>query len=98
MAYAWVLSQTKNYSRSRIFKVADIAHRISKLITIGQWAGHLCRRIDGRWSKCVLEFRPLVGKRSVGRPTARCAPHRASRPRRSTLSLGETISRRSLGG
>ncbi|CAH0677679.1 unnamed protein product [Spodoptera exigua] len=50
-------------------KVIDIAQRISKLKW--QWAGHICRRTDDRWSKRVLEWRPRLGKRSVGRPPAR---------------------------
>lgn len=50
-------------------KVIDIAHRISKLKW--QWAGHICRRTDNRWGKRVLEWRPRLGKRSVGRPQAR---------------------------
>ncbi|XP_046976516.1 uncharacterized protein LOC124542632 [Vanessa cardui] len=50
-------------------KVIDIAHRISKLKW--QWAGHICRRTDNRWGKRVLEWRPRLGKRSVGRPGAR---------------------------
>ncbi len=49
--------------------VTDIARRISKLKW--QWAGHVCRRTDGRWSRRVLEWIPLLGKRSVGRPPAR---------------------------
>lgn len=32
---------------------------------------HVCRRTNGRWSKHVLEWRPRMGKRSVGRPAAR---------------------------
>ncbi|CAH2239727.1 jg6796 [Pararge aegeria aegeria] len=50
-------------------KVTDIAHRISKFKW--QWAGHVCRRTDGRWGSRVLELRPRIGKRSVGRPPAR---------------------------
>lgn len=50
-------------------KVVDIAQRISKLKW--QWAGHVCRRTDNRWGKRVLEWRPRLGKRSVGRPQAR---------------------------
>lgn len=49
--------------------VTDIAHRISKLKW--QWAGHISRRTDGRWSRKVLEWRPRIGKRSVGRPETR---------------------------
>ncbi|CAH2083561.1 unnamed protein product [Euphydryas editha] len=50
-------------------KVTDVAQRISTLKW--QWAGHLCRRTDGRWSRRVLEWRPRIGKRSVGRPPTR---------------------------
>ena len=44
-------------------KVTDIARKISKLKW--QWAGHICRRTDSRWSRRVLEWRPRLGKRSV---------------------------------
>ncbi|CAH2215736.1 jg21577 [Pararge aegeria aegeria] len=50
-------------------KVTDIAQRISKLMW--QRAGHVCGRTDGRWGRHVLEWRPRIGKRSVGRPPAR---------------------------
>jgi hypothetical protein len=50
-------------------KVTDIAHRISMLKW--QWAGHISRRTDNRRGKRVLEWRPRLGKRSVGRPQAR---------------------------
>ncbi|CAH2268262.1 jg15893 [Pararge aegeria aegeria] len=47
-------------------RVTDIAQRVTKLKW--QWAGHIARRTDGRWALKVLEWRPLTGKRSVGRP------------------------------
>jgi hypothetical protein len=47
-------------------KVSDIAHRISMLKW--QWAGYISHRIDYLWDKRVLEWRPRLGKRSVGRP------------------------------
>lgn len=50
-------------------KVADITQRISSLKW--QWAGHVCRRMDGRWAKKTLEWRPRSGRRSVGRPMTR---------------------------
>ncbi|CAH2270012.1 jg1963 [Pararge aegeria aegeria] len=50
-------------------KVTDKAFRVS--ILKWQWAGHVCRRTDGRWSRKVLEWRPRVGKRSLGRPPTR---------------------------
>ncbi|KAI8426806.1 hypothetical protein MSG28_014489 [Choristoneura fumiferana] len=46
-------------------RVTDIAKRISSLKW--QWAGHIARRTDGRWGRKVLEWRPRIGKRSVGR-------------------------------
>ena len=45
--------------------IIDITQRIS--ILKGQWAGHICRRIDNRWVKRVLEWRPCFGKRNVER-------------------------------
>ncbi|CAH2260814.1 jg26211 [Pararge aegeria aegeria] len=36
-----------------------------------QWAGHVCRRTDGHCGRRVLEWRPRIGKRSVGRTPAR---------------------------
>ncbi|KAI8441306.1 hypothetical protein MSG28_014931 [Choristoneura fumiferana] len=36
-----------------------------------QWAGHITRRTDNRWGRRVLEWRPRIGKRSVGRPQTR---------------------------
>jgi hypothetical protein len=50
-------------------KVTVIAHRVSTLKW--QWPGHISRRSDNRWGKLVLEWRPRLDKRSVGRPQAR---------------------------
>jgi hypothetical protein len=36
-----------------------------------KWAGDISRSTDNRWGKRVLEWRPRLGKRSVGRPEAR---------------------------
>ncbi|CAH2086944.1 unnamed protein product [Euphydryas editha] len=48
-------------------KVADIAQRICKLKW--QWAVHIARRTDGRWSRKVLEWRPrTLSAASDGRP------------------------------
>ena len=41
-------------------KITDKARRINKLKW--QWAGHICRRTDGRWSRRVIEWRPRLGK------------------------------------
>ena len=48
--------------------VSSGGERIGKLKW--QWAGHICRRADGRWGRQVLEWRPRT-KRPVGRPPAR---------------------------
>jgi hypothetical protein len=45
-------------------KVTDIAHRISKVKR--QWADHISRRTIYCWGKRVLEWKPYLGKRSVG--------------------------------
>ena len=50
-------------------KVTDIIRQCSKLKR--QWASHISRRIDRRWSKQVLEWRPRIGKRSVRRRPVR---------------------------
>ncbi|CAH2235518.1 jg19495 [Pararge aegeria aegeria] len=57
-------NKNRNDEIRRRTKVTGIAQRISKL-------GHVCRRTDGRWGRRVLEWRPRIGKRSVGRPPAR---------------------------
>lgn len=59
----------RNEEIRRRTKITDIAQRSSKLKW--QWAGHIARRTDGRWSRKVLEWIPRIGKRSVGRPPAR---------------------------
>jgi hypothetical protein len=50
-------------------KVTDIAHRISMLKWQGP--GHISRRTYNHWGKRVMEWRPRLGKRSVGHPKAR---------------------------
>ncbi|KAI8421549.1 hypothetical protein MSG28_009582 [Choristoneura fumiferana] len=59
----------RNEEIRRRTRVTDIAKRISSLKW--QWAGHIARRADGRWGRKVLEWRPRIGKRSVGRPPTR---------------------------
>ena len=36
-----------------------------------RWAGHVARREDGRWSRRLLDWEPLGGRRSWGRPVIR---------------------------
>jgi hypothetical protein len=42
-----------------------------KISIAGIAYGHISRRTDYSWGKRVLELRPRLGKRSVGRPQAR---------------------------
>ena len=58
--------QIRNEAIRQRTNVIDIAQRISRLKW--QWAGHICRRTDDRWSKRVSEQRPRLGKRNVGPP------------------------------
>jgi len=50
-------------------RVTDIGERISHLKW--QWAGHVMRRTDNRWSTKVTAWRPRTGKRNPGRPSSR---------------------------
>ena len=36
-----------------------------------KWAGHVTRRTDNRWSRQLLDWTPVGGARSVGRPRRR---------------------------
>lgn len=49
--------------------VQDIVCKIKKLKW--QWAGHIARTADDRWTKIVTEWIPLQGKRKQGRPSTR---------------------------
>ena len=56
----WVRSQTK---------LKDIISIIKKLKW--QWAGHIYRRNDNRWTIRITEWTPRIGKREKGRPQRR---------------------------
>ncbi|PZC81828.1 hypothetical protein B5X24_HaOG211841 [Helicoverpa armigera] len=85
--------------RTKVIDVDDlgyVAHRISKLKW--QWAGHISRRTDNRWGKRVLEWRPRLGKRSVGRPQARWSDDLCKTAGRSWMREAENRSQwRALG-
>ena len=49
-----------------ITKVHDIVETVKTLKW--QWAGHIARRSDGRWTKAVLEWSPRELQRPRGRP------------------------------
>ncbi|CAH2218103.1 jg24224 [Pararge aegeria aegeria] len=55
--------------RSRAICDIDIVQRAASLKW--NWAGHICRREDGRWSRVILDWQPRTGHRSIGRPPAR---------------------------
>ncbi|CAH2234465.1 jg1608 [Pararge aegeria aegeria] len=55
--------QIRNEEIRKRTRATDIAQRVAKLKW--QWAGHIARRIDGRWGLKVLEWRPRTDKRSV---------------------------------
>jgi hypothetical protein len=71
----------------RELKSPDIAHRISMLKW--QWAGHISRRTNNLWCKRVLEWRPRIGKRSVGRPQARWSDDLRRTAGRSWMQVAE---------
>jgi len=56
----WVRSQTK---------VQDIIEAVMRLKF--KWAGHIVRRMDGRWTRVILGWTPEGGKRLRGRPLGR---------------------------
>jgi hypothetical protein len=58
-----------------------------------QWAGHINNRTDNRWGKRVLEWRPRLGKRSVGRPQARWSDDLRRMAGRSWMRVAEDQAR-----
>jgi hypothetical protein len=72
-------------------KITDIAHRISTLKW--QWTDHISRRTDNRWGKRVLEWRPRLGKRCVGRPQARWSDDLRRMAGRSWMRVAEDRAR-----
>ena len=67
--YFFLRDRIRNEVIRQRTNVVDIALKISKLKWY--WAGHISRRTDDRWGRRVLEWRPRIGKRKVGRPQAR---------------------------
>jgi hypothetical protein len=68
-------------------KVTGIVHRICTLKW--QWASHISRRTDNHWGKRVLEWRPRLGKRCVGRPQARWSDDLRKTAGRSWIRIAE---------
>ncbi|CAH2097354.1 unnamed protein product [Euphydryas editha] len=73
------------------------------LISLRDRAGHLCRRCEDRWSRCVLEWRPRETKHGAGRPARWCDDdakiagricHRGVMDRAAWRGLGEAYAQR----
>jgi hypothetical protein len=54
-----------------------------------QWVGHISRITDNRWGKRVLEWRPRLGRFSVGRPQARWSDDLCRTAGRSWMRVAE---------
>lgn len=50
-------------------KITDIIERAAQLKW--QWAGHVARQNDSRWTKKLIQWRPRETRRSIGRPPKR---------------------------
>jgi len=61
--------RVRNIDIRKRTKVEDIITRIAKLKW--QYAGHVARPNDDRWTRRLLEWRPRNYKRSAGRPPTR---------------------------
>ncbi|CAH2236229.1 jg22040 [Pararge aegeria aegeria] len=61
--------QIRNEEIRRTTGVSDIAQRDAQLTwQCGGGAGHISRRMDGRWGHKVLEWQPRTGKNSWSTP------------------------------
>jgi hypothetical protein len=82
-------------------KATNIAHRVSTLKW--QWVDYIVgrnisRRTDNRWGKRALEWRPRLGKRSVGCPHARWSDDSRKTAGRSWMLVAEDRARwRAIG-
>ena len=67
----------------------DIIIRIKELKW--QWAGHIARVTDNRWTKIVTEWIPLDGKRERARPKTRWEDeiHKMRRSNMVKISTGQ---------
>jgi hypothetical protein len=77
----------ETYFKTLYLFMYTLAHRISTLKW--QWGGHISRRSDNHGGKRVLEWRPRVGKRSVGHPQARWSDDLNRMPGRSWMRVAE---------
>ena len=61
--------RVRNEEIRRRTGVTDVIERIAWLKW--NWAGHVARMTDGRWTRKVIEWRPRADKRNRGRPPTR---------------------------
>lgn len=59
----------RNEDLRRRTGVTDVIQQIASLKW--NWAGHVARMTDGRWTRRLLEWRPRADRRSRGRPPTR---------------------------
>ena len=64
-----LLDHVPNVEIRKRTKVTDITRKVAS--AKWRWAGHVCRREDGRWSRKLIDWQPRTGHRNVGRPPAR---------------------------
>ena len=63
--------RVRNVEVRKLTKVVDIVERVSRLKW--QWAGHIARQENSRWTKRVTLWRPRQSARRRGRPPTRWA-------------------------
>jgi hypothetical protein len=66
---------------------------VAKAFQIELLFGYDSRRTENRWVKRVLEWRPRLRKRSVGRPQARCSDDLRRTAGRSLMRVAEDRAR-----
>lgn len=67
------LSLRDRISNARLRQMSGVTDAIERITTLKwNWAGHVARFSDNRWTKRILEWRPLIdAQRSRGRPPTR---------------------------
>ena len=53
----------------RLTRVEDVMERIAK--TKRQWAGHMARGDEEKWTNKLMQWKPRRSRRSAGRPQKR---------------------------
>ena len=61
--------RVRNEQVRRLSKVEDVIERIAK--AKWQWAGHVARGDQEKWTTKLMQWRPRTSRRSAGRPQKR---------------------------